>query len=158
MESDHWEELPLMEEITEFTATHEQRERGGWVGGCVFARARTDWILSHLNGTEFFFFFFWLWILTFSRHLELELEGKVQALNCESKDWKIEQHSLLHCIRPACFEPHKHSLSSTFQEVHGQSQRSFSVTCLYISKIWAVELLGGKRAQCWRITWKQVKN
>ena len=30
MESDHGEELPLKEEITEFTATHEQ---GG--GGCV---------------------------------------------------------------------------------------------------------------------------
>lgn len=41
MESDHWEELPLMEEITEFTATHEQRERGGWVGVCVCVCART---------------------------------------------------------------------------------------------------------------------
>lgn len=27
MESDHWEELALKEEITEFTATHEQGER-----------------------------------------------------------------------------------------------------------------------------------
>ena len=103
--------------------TNRERGEGGWVCACVCARARTDWILSHLNGTEFFLFFFLVINYDFLYTPITLSRRKSSSSKLWIKDWKIEQHSLLHCIRPACFEPHKRRLdcclSSVFQEVHG---------------------------------------
>ena len=48
MESDHGEELPLKEEITEFTATHEQGE-GGCVCVCVCVYPHTECFLISMT-------------------------------------------------------------------------------------------------------------